>query len=126
MCHKVTFLSESIILNVHLSYEFQFPDSAFEDIFKTFVGPRTEKSEMEWLFCENRFPTDNWIFLSSVNCLKYSPSSVEWLIFQRVSSALGIRKQIQSCRMPRLLCFGVRSSYWKSLHRADETDRFEV
>lgn len=33
LCHKTTFPSESIILSVHLSYEFQFPDSAFEDIF---------------------------------------------------------------------------------------------
>lgn len=63
------------------------------------------KSEMVWLFCENRFPTDNWVFLSSVNYLEHPPSSVEWLIFGRVSSALGRRKQIQGCRMPRLLCF---------------------
>lgn len=103
--HKVTFLSKSIILSLLLSYEFQFPDSAFEDIFKTFVGLGTEKSEIEWLFCENRFPTDNWVFLSSVSYLEHPPSRVEWLIFGRVSSALGRKKQIQGCRMPRLLCF---------------------
>lgn len=86
MCHNATFPSESIILSVHLSYEFQFPDLAFKDIFKTFVGPRAEKSEMEWLFCENRFPTDNCVFLSSVDYLKRSCSGVEQLIFFGVSS----------------------------------------
>lgn len=79
---------------------------------KTFVGPRTEKSEMEWLFCENHwlfcenwFPTDNLVFLSSVNYLEYPCSSLEWLIFGSVYSVLGRRKQIQGCRMPRLLGF---------------------
>lgn len=115
MCHKVTFLSESIILSVRLSYDFQFPYSAFDNIFKTFVGPRTENSEMEWPFCENRFPTDNWVFLSSVNYLEHPPSSVGWLIFGEVSSTLGSRKQIQGCRMPRLLCFWCEKQLLKEM-----------
>lgn len=104
MYHKVTFLSKSIILSVHLSYEFQFPDSAFEGIFKTSFGSGSEKSEMGWLFCENIFPTDNWVFLSSVNCLQQPPSSVEWLIFGRVSSALDRRKQIQDAQTIMFWC----------------------
>lgn len=89
MCCKASFPTESIILSVHLRHEFQFPDSAFEGIFKTYMGTRAEKSEMEWLFCENRFPTDNWVFLSSVDYLKHPCSGVEQLVFGTVSSALG-------------------------------------
>lgn len=59
MCHEATFPSESVILSVHFSYGFQFPDLSFEGIFKAFMGTRAKKSEVEWLFCGKRFPTDN-------------------------------------------------------------------
>lgn len=79
--------------------------------FRTSVGPRTEKSEMGWLCCENRFPTDSSVFLSSVDYLKHPHSYVEQSVFGRV----GIQSMEDSkCRVvwcPDCDLSGVGGSY---------------